>query len=400
MKKTSSLTVVLLLLAAGGLSAQYNRDNLHLETEKADAQYTFDKLRLYPITANRVFIEAHRSVGTFKPLKAGLADGTINIVERGAGTALASAPAPTPPAASAQVIVQHDNPVRNAAPATNLADTSYQNNDGHVRVREQYLSTNNLGLQIRDVNAGPLVQQQYNQTPFSTGDEVNRLYIENTSDDTVFIMAGEVVKGGKQDRVIAADMVIPPHSEPIDLSVFCVEHGRWTYGEADAADGFTGHASVANTSVRKAAVTAKDQSEVWKQVAVVTQKNGAASETGTLNALEQSETYQKELKAYEARFTGLPASAPSVIGVVAVTGDRVIGCDMFATPDLFRNAYPDLLKSYISEAISSGASVTISKARVDNYIAEILDESKQRENVLQKGQLFEEKGRKMHISTF
>lgn len=395
MKRTSLLFAVLLISQAPLLlPAQYNRANLSLEMAEAEEKYSFDKLRIYPITANRVFLEAHKSIGDYKPLKAGIADGTVKIVERGAEEALSS---------PVQVVAVPD---QNPAPAPVNVDAPTQNNDGHVRAHEQYQESIALDEQRIISNRNHINVQQLNNNANgnvsnrAAGDEVNRLFIENTGNDTIFIMAGEVVKGGKQDRVIASDMVIPPHSAPIDLSVFCVEHGRWTYGGADASDGFTGHASVANTSVRKAAITAKDQSEVWEQVAVVTKANNATSSTGTLNALEKNEDYQKELKAYEARFASLPSTAPSVIGVVAVTGDRVIGCDMFATPDLFRNAYPDLLKSYVSEAISSGAKVSIGNDAVDKYISDILDESKQKQEIMKKGQFFEEKGKTMHISTF
>jgi hypothetical protein len=394
------LLATLLLLQSATLSAQYNRDNLKLEAAEASAKYSFDKLRLYPITANRVFLEAHKSVGAYKPLKEGLADGSVKIVERGTLPAQPFPPAERSNAPVADVIVTQPTLSNHDA---NTGD--HQNNDGHVRqhlqVQQALLNPPPQQIQSRqfqqhDLNLNGLAVQSNG----SQGDEVNRLFIENTSDDTLFIMAGEVVKGGKQDRVIAMDMIIPPHSAPVDMSVFCVEHGRWTYGGADAADGFTGHASVANTSVRKAAITTKNQSQVWSEVAAVTQANKASSSTGTLNSLENAEAYQAELKSYEARFASLPATSLNVIGVVAVTGGRVIGCDMFATPDLFRNAYPDLLKSYISEAITSGARVTIDNAAVNTYLSEILDESKQKEQVQKKGQMFQEKGKTMHISTF
>lgn len=283
--------------------------------------------------------------------------------------------------------------------------------DGHV-LRYEQIQVNNVAT--RNVSNEPVQQQRINNRnnqqfqlnlDESNGgggasDEVNKLYIQNTGKDSVFIMAGEVVKGGKQDRVIAMDMVIPPNSEPIDLSVFCVEHGRWTYDGSAAADGFTGHANVANTSVRKAAVVSKNQSEVWSKVEEVTTANDAQTSTGTLNALEKDADYQRELKEYEAKFGTVPTSIPSVIGLVAVTGNRVIGCDMFATPDLFRNAFPDLLKSYASEAITSGAKVTISQDAVDKYIANILDESKQKERVEENGQMFKRGTRTLHINAF
>ena len=60
------------------------------------------------------------------------------------------------------------------------------------------------------------------------GGDVNRLMLVNNSDHPLLLLAGEIVTGGKQDRVIAKDRIVPPHSDPIDLGVFCVEPGRWT----------------------------------------------------------------------------------------------------------------------------------------------------------------------------
>ena len=61
--------------------------------------------------------------------------------------------------------------------------------------------------------------------------EVNRLFVENISSDTIIILGGEVVRGGKQDRMIAQDFMVLPHSGKLDIAVFCVEHGRWTGSE-------------------------------------------------------------------------------------------------------------------------------------------------------------------------
>jgi hypothetical protein len=390
------------------LPAQYNSENLVLNKDEAVERFSFDKLRIYPITANRVFIEAHKSTGNFKPLKTGLEDGSIKIIERGAAaveaterpvTAESLGMLPPTNVNASDEVVEEENPAE------------HRDYDGHV-LRYEQIQVNNVAT--RNVSNEPVQQQRINNRnnqqfqlnlDESNGgggasDEVNKLYIQNTGKDSVFIMAGEVVKGGKQDRVIAMDMVIPPNSEPIDLSVFCVEHGRWTYDGSAAADGFTGHANVANTSVRKAAVVSKNQSEVWSKVEEVTTANDAQTSTGTLNALEKDADYQRELKEYEAKFGTVPTSIPSVIGLVAVTGNRVIGCDMFATPDLFRNAFPDLLKSYASEAITSGAKVTISQDAVDKYIANILDESKQKERVEENGQMFKRGTRTLHINAF
>ena len=64
---------------------------------------------------------------------------------------------------------------------------------------------------------------------------VNALTVENTGKDEVFVQAGDIVKGGQQDRVLSVDLLLPPRSGQVSIAAFCVEHGRWTArGKEDA----------------------------------------------------------------------------------------------------------------------------------------------------------------------
>jgi len=64
-------------------------------------------------------------------------------------------------------------------------------------------------------------------TEVSSSGTVNTLFAENTSFDTILLLAGEIVKGGKQDRIIGSDVIILP-GEKKNISAFCVERGRWS----------------------------------------------------------------------------------------------------------------------------------------------------------------------------
>src|SRR5579863_1553799 len=100
------------------------------------------------------------------------------------------------------------------------------------------------------------------------GDQVNTLVLVNNSNQPLLLLAGEIVTGGKQDRVIAKDRIVPPGSDPIDLSVFCIEPGRWV--ESSAVFGTSAKAPVASfmvqPSIRENAMAAKDQQQVWDSV--------------------------------------------------------------------------------------------------------------------------------------
>ena len=65
---------------------------------------------------------------------------------------------------------------------------------------------------------------------------VNELQIENTGTEQVFVQAGDIVKGGKQDRVLTVSFLLPAKSGRLPMASFCVEQGRWTVrGKEDAS---------------------------------------------------------------------------------------------------------------------------------------------------------------------
>ena len=85
----------------------------------------------------------------------------------------------------------------------------------------------------------------------------------NNSKRPLLLLAGEIVTGGKPDRVIGKDRIVPAESDPIDLGVFCVEPGRWVA----RSDKFGTTIGLAQPSVRAKAMVDKDQQKVWDQVA-------------------------------------------------------------------------------------------------------------------------------------
>src|ERR1700683_4268485 len=124
-----------------------------------------------------------------------------------------------------------------------------------------------------------LVRQRVAPAAQRDSAEVNRLVLVNNSKRPLLLLAGEIVAGGKQDRVIGMDRIVPPESDPIDLNVFCVEPGRWvatstsfgtsgaTYGAAKGVAGGTAASTLmAQPSVRAKAMGDKDQSQVWAEV--------------------------------------------------------------------------------------------------------------------------------------
>ena len=221
------------------------------------------------------------------------------------------------------------------------------------------------------------------------GAQVNQLVLVNRSSRPLLLLAGEVVSGGKQDRIIGKDRIVPAGAEPLPLDVFCVEHGRW----ASSYSNFSSAKMMVHPSVREKAAVAQNQSEVWAAVrngTTAETPRGASSGSGdgsnagnagpvptpelsrdVLGSVTQSvaptgsyvkmygskrvsgsvENFATEV---ERRFKKASTNwkGEHVIGVVVAYGGEVAWSDVFASSQLFDRYWPKLLRSYVVEALA------------------------------------------------
>jgi hypothetical protein len=205
--------------------------------------------------------------------------------------------------------------------------------------------------------------------------EVNRLVLVNNSKRPLLLLAGEIVTGGKQDRVIGKDRIVPPESDPVDLSVFCVEPGRWV--PANGKYGFNSGAGavggiLASPVVRSKAMGAKDQQQVWDSVRssqramaeTVEVTGGAAAEVNATTSYARVMDNKEVQKQVDAVAQPVQRNYESVIGqlrdknavgvVVAVNGE-IVWADIFASTQLLQKYWPKLVRSYATEAVVTRA---------------------------------------------
>src|SRR5262245_25773078 len=99
-------------------------------------------------------------------------------------------------------------------------------------------------------------------------EQVNELAVENLADDiSLFIQSGDIIKGGKQDRAFAFDMIVPPKSGRVPIGSFCVESGRWRQRGSESAGQFSGSENQAPGKDLKLAINdAQRQDQVWDRV--------------------------------------------------------------------------------------------------------------------------------------
>jgi hypothetical protein len=206
------------------------------------------------------------------------------------------------------------------------------------------------------------------------GAQVNSLVLTNNSSRPLLLLAGEIVTGGKQDRIIGADRIVPPDSGPIDLGVFCVEPGRWV--ASSMSFGSMG-AQMAQPSVRTPAMAEHNQVQVWDSVRAANAKvansvsAGAPDIGGSLVAhpasIPATTSYAKVFESAPvekavAQYGGMAGEheilrelrEKGAVGVVVAINGQVVWADAFASTDLLSRYWPKLMHSYVAEAITSG----------------------------------------------
>jgi hypothetical protein len=217
--------------------------------------------------------------------------------------------------------------------------------------------------------------------------EVNRLVLINNSKRPLLLLAGEIVTGGKQDRVIGKDRIVPAESDPVDLGVFCVEPGRWvatsehfgtsgaTYGGAISPKAPVPSTLMAQPSVRAKAMGDKDQNQVWAEVrkqqqAMVTVEAAATAPPASTGAIQSTSSYAAVMENKDVKEKVDEIAAPiehnyeslikqlrdrKAVGVVVAVNGRIIWADVFASTELLEKYWPKLVRSYASEAVVTRA---------------------------------------------
>lgn len=213
---------------------------------------------------------------------------------------------------------------------------------------------------------------------YAQGASVNQLVLINRGKRPLLLLAGELVSGGKQDRIIGKDRIVPAGAEPLPLDVFCVEHGRWSAGA-----NFNEAKTIVHPSVREQATVERDQNKVWGAVrsgttaqAKVAVAGAAPPPPAALAAPTISRTIEKDVptesyaKIYESRVVRNSADnyveeiqrrfaretaglkGEQVVGVIVAYGGEVAWSDIFASHELFQEYWSKLLRSYVVEALA------------------------------------------------
>lgn len=314
------------------VQAQYTLEHLSLhpfQESQVSKTFVFQNLQLYPIYAHPTFLQAHQNTAKYSSLQKALEQKQVFIEEK-----------PMP---------------KRQRPDNDLLTFS----DTSPSLSSSQITQNNTGI-FDDSLLHPEARETYDF-------DLNHLFFINQSQDTIFLMAGEMIKGGKQDRILAQDMILPPNSGKVEIPVFCAEKDRWTYN-TDAPKAFRHTGKISPLFIRSTIqMPMTNQSEVWNAIQLIDVKQALI-----LPSEDQNEGYNNLTQAYLNFFGEQFGEDKTIVGILAISGERILGCDIFATPQLFQQQYPNLLYAYAAEAILHGTAPILPLSGAYAYLHQCL----------------------------
>lgn len=213
--------------------------------------------------------------------------------------------------------------------------------------------------EVREVGSRPPPEPAQAQVQAADGAEVSRLEIDNRGALPIMVLAGTIVKGGKQDRQIGEDVVVAPHRS-VSVGAFCVERGRWNAMRDGAAT--EGKFQVAKTlaigAVRTAGQYEANQGEVWNKVAEVNATHRKETPSGTLLATLDDADVARARDALAQRASDALAKAEQrdrIVGVAFAVDGAVRTIRWFTGPKLFALHEGTLLATAALEALTAQA---------------------------------------------
>lgn len=215
--------------------------------------------------------------------------------------------------------------------------------------------------------------------------EVNELEVENLSKEfDVFIQSGDIVKGGKQDRVLAVSIIIPARSGRVKIESFCVESGRWTKrGNEDSSKFNSSNERIVTKELKIAANATRSQQEVWNQVSAAQDrlaKNvGGSVQDGPSKSSLQLSLENKRVSAtiyeYVKELGGVINGRSDIIGYAFAINGKINSADIYVSNALFKKLWPKMLKATATEAVSAANQVRLADPVKPASVKGFLDEA-------------------------
>ncbi len=198
--------------------------------------------------------------------------------------------------------------------------------------------------------------------------------------------------------MLAQDTLLEPNGRDQYVSAMCVEELRWSEKEKKFA-----YENFANPELRKVLDESKNQVLIWREIAKQLEENKIPNKS--LSYLSRV-TDKKHDSVRMMNITSISSNKfkttdSTIVGFVCMSGDKVIGSDIYASTDLFYNQLDPLLKGYCDQAVYMGKPVTITRDEEKVYLDKLLTDKVSQEKFLKdNGKIFRQHGQVIHINSF
>jgi hypothetical protein len=229
---------------------------------------------------------------------------------------------------------------------------------------------------------------------YEKGADVNWLQVSNHSKQDVVMQSGEILAGGKQDRMVGETKVITPGSTDY-VNVYCVQKRRWS----DKPKEFKTSGS-ANSELQKTMNTKQRQSDVWKEIDRQFALENKKSET--YSYLELDNKITTDDSDYIRYFLKKYSETDSVFaGYIFVTGNKIMNTELFATAELTNISFRKMLSSHVQTVKRNGAPPKVPVARIKEFMDKVIrDEPSQKIYVTAHGKLQISDGKVIHLIAY
>lgn len=177
---------------------------------------------------------------------------------------------------------------------------------------------------------------------------VPRIRVRNDAGRPVFLMAGEIILGGKQNRIIRNDTLLPSRSRFTEIEVYCAERDRWSGRRIEFESGGT----LIAPRLRSMAAKSSAQDRIWSEIDTQLESAGVSSSTRNYQRMYEDPDSARRLDRYVVEFR--PIRRRSTLGCVFLSRWRVVGCDLFCDPELFDKLWDKICRSYALDVIGRG----------------------------------------------
>jgi hypothetical protein len=215
--------------------------------------------------------------------------------------------------------------------------------------------------------------------------DVNELEVENLSKQfDVFIQSGDIVKGGKQDRILAVSIIIPARSGRVKIEAFCVESGRWTKrGNEDTAKFNSSNDRIVTKELKMAANGTRSQSEVWNQVSEAQERlsknvGGSVADGVSSSSLQLSLENRRVVTTvdeYIRNLGNIAAGKSDVIGYAMAINGQINSADVYVSNALFKKVWAKMLKAAATEAVAESRGVRLADPVKAEAVRDLIDDA-------------------------